>query len=41
MARKYEQEHDEVVERDTVLVMIDGELVDIGEVDEDGSESQG
>ena len=41
MARKYEPEQDEKVERDTVLVMIDGELVDIaGEVAEDDPEAE-
>lgn len=41
MARKYEPEQDEKVERDTVLVMIDGELVDIaGEVTDDDPEAE-
>lgn len=40
MARRYEPEHVEQVERDTVLVLIDGELVDIGEVEEDDTEAE-
>ena len=41
MARKYEPEHDENVEQDTVLVLIDGELVDItGEVEDDDPEAE-
>lgn len=40
MARRYEPEHDEKVERDTVMVMIDGELVDIAEVTGDDPEAE-
>lgn len=40
MARRYEPEHIEEVERDTVLVPVDGELRDIAEVDEDDPEAE-
>lgn len=41
MARRYEPEHDETVERDTVLVLVDGELKDLAEeVEDDDPEAE-
>lgn len=40
MARRYEPEHVEQVERDTVLVLFDGELKDLTEVEDDDPEAE-
>lgn len=38
--RRYEPESEEKVERDTVMAMIDGELVDLTEVTGDDPEAE-
>lgn len=38
--RRYELEIEEKVERDTVMAMIDGELVDMTEVTDDDPEAE-